>query len=155
MTLLLPVLPRRGVGAIGQLGRLDEHGRTGVPVAHRLRCRGTRRCGVGRGAVGLGTVGRIWGNGTTGLTLTGDEGGGVRRAPGGGSRPGTTGRPGAVGPGLLRIAVALPARAGPGGHAGGIEYLVDDVGLLRPARRLERHGLGDGIELISLLAFEY
>ena len=40
------------------------------------------------------------------------------------------------------------------GDAGGIEYLVDDVGLFRPGRRLERHGLGDGTELIALLAFE-
>jgi len=32
--------------------------------------------------------------------------------------------------------------------------LVNDVGLLRPGRRLERHGLGDGIELVALLAFE-
>ena len=51
-------------------------------------------------------------------------------------------------------AVARSAPFGPGGHAGGIEDLVNDVGLLGPGRRLERHGLGDGTELVALLAFE-
>jgi hypothetical protein len=51
--------------------------------------------------------------------------------------------------------LAVGGGAAVGGHAGGVEYLVNDVGLLRPGRRLERHGLGDGTELIALLAFKY
>src|SRR3984957_7741854 len=55
-------------------------------------------------------------------------------------------------------AVAIPIAAGGvavGGHAGGIEDLRNDVGLFGPGRRLERHGLGDGVELFSLFAFKY
>jgi len=31
-----------------------------------------------------------------------------------------------------------------------VEDLVDDVGFLRARRRLQRHGLGDGVELVAL-----
>jgi hypothetical protein len=35
-----------------------------------------------------------------------------------------------------------------------VQDLIDYVGLLRPGGGFQRHGLGDGVELIALLALE-
>jgi hypothetical protein len=45
-------------------------------------------------------------------------------------------------------------RCCPGIDTGGVQDLIDDVGLLRPGCRLQRHGFGDGVELIALLALK-
>src|SRR5581483_6004503 len=64
---------------------------------------------------------------------------------------------GAGGPLLRgRVAVVVAGRRRAGRrHAGGLEDLVDQVGLLGAAARLEAHRVGDGMEFVALLAFQY
>ena len=147
--LALSVLAWRGVGAVGELGRLDEDGRSGVAGAARL-------AGGGGGRRRRPRPARPRSPRSPPRRSPAPSAG----APASAASASSAGRPAwrVRRDGLAPLPATAPASplplGGPRGHAGGVEDLVDDVGLLRPARRLERHGLGDGAELVALFAFE-
>ncbi len=136
-----------------------------VPVRKLGRLHEDRRAAVARSADAVsagGVVGcRIRGSGRYFRCRLAFDGGGRRRR---GSRPSgrLCGRGGAIRGAVRSVAIgravgamSVAIRTGAiTGHAGGIENAINDVGLLGPGRRLQRHGLGDGTELVALLAFE-
>ena len=147
--LLLRVAGRRRRGRRGSPGPAPVGcGRGGARSRVLPRAGGVRRSGGGvRARRGRGRIGRL--RRLVGRVAVGDSSD-LRHLGLGGTRP----APSSTGLGLRFTCRRSVVARLPHVHAGGAEDGVDEVGLLRPGPRLQAHGVGDGVKLVTLLVLE-